>query len=86
MAVVPPPNNIGAVFTIQGDGSLRHMTGELGPQGAAGLGSGVVCLTSSFGSFVGVPVGVLISQIPALPPPLGRRFVVDMSTGLINTF
>lgn len=89
MAVVAPPNNVGAVFTIQPDGSLRHMTGELGPSGASGLGSGVVCLVSSVGSFVGIPVGVLVQTVLnqiGLPPPLNRRFVIDLATNTVNTF
>ncbi len=88
MAVVAPPNNVGATFTIQPDGSLRHMTGELGPQGAAGLGSGVVCLVASFGSFIGIPVGALLQTVNqiGLPAPLNRRFVIDMATNAVNTF
>ena len=73
---------------IQPDGSLRHMTGEVGPAGAAGLGSGVVCVVSSAGSFIGTPVGTLIAQLNTigLPPPLNRRFVVDLATSSVNWF
>ncbi len=64
------------------------MTGEIGPAGAAGLGSGVVVVTSLFGTFQQTPVGVLIQQINQIgfPPPFNRRFVLDMSTGTVNTF
>ena len=89
MALVAPPTNVGAVFTIQPDGSLRHMTGEIGPAGAAGLGSGVVVLVASFGTFQGTPVEVLLQQqISSIgfPPPLNRRFVLDVATGIVNTF
>ncbi len=87
MAVVAPPTNVFAVFTIQPDGSLRLMTGELGIAGAAGLGSGVVCVVSSTGGLSGPPSSVIaaVNQI-AFPPPFSQRYVVDLGTGKVNTF
>ena len=88
MAQVAPPNNVLAIFTIQPDGSLRWMSGEIGPAGAAGLGSGTVCVVASFGSLQGVQANAIIAQISAigLPLPLGQRFVVDLALRTVNTF
>ena len=88
MAVVAAPNNVQAIFTIQPDGSLRQMTGEIGPAGAAGLGSGVVVVVMSWGSLQGVQASAIIAAINSigLPSPLGQRFVVDLAAKTVNTF
>jgi len=63
MAVqVAPPNNVSAVFTIQPDGSLKHMTGELGSAGPAGLGTNVVCVINLDQN---QPMGTVIQAIYA---------------------
>ena len=88
MATVSPPVNVMMIFTIQGDGSLRQMTGEIGPQGAAGLGSGTVCVVSSAGNISAAQAPAIIAAINSigLPSPLGQRFVVDLALRTVNTF
>ena len=87
MALVSPPTNVFAVFQISPDGSLRLMSGELGPAGASGLGSGTVCVISSTGGLSGPPSSVIaaVNQI-GFPPPFSQRYVVDLGTGKVNTF
>ena len=88
MALVSPPTNVGLVLRIQPDGSLAQMTGELGPAGAAGLGSGVIVVVN-LGIAQQTPVGVIIQQINqsvGFPPPFSQRFVLDWSTMKVNTF
>ncbi len=88
MAQVAPPVNVMMIFSIQPDGSLRQMLGEIGPQGAAGLGSGTVCVVSSFGNISAAQAPAIIAAINSigLPTPFGQRFVVDLAARTVNTY
>ena len=75
MALVSPPVNVGLVLKIGPDGSLSP-TGELGIAGAAGLGTGVVCVIDLDQN---QPMGTVIQAIYAnagIPLPFGR-YVID---------
>lgn len=89
MAQVAPPVNVGMIFRIETDGSLKQFTGETGIAGSAGLGSGIVCVVSSTGGGLSnLQPNVVAAQISAigLPPPFNRRFVVDLGLNVVNTF
>jgi len=83
--IVAPPVNIGLILTIQPDGTLRHMAGEIGISGPSGLGTGVVCVIN-MGVNVTQPVGVTIAFIYAnvlFPLPFAR-YVLDWSQGKVT--
>ena len=94
MVQVSPPVNVGLTLKIGPDGALTA-TGEIGPAGTSGLGTGVVCVINLDQS---QPMGVVIQAIYAnagIPLPFGR-YVIDwnavktaISTGVktvANTF
>ncbi len=91
-----PPTSVGMVFRLSPLGELKQMTGELGPGGAGGLGSGTVAVIATGGNLTGVQPNAVAAAVAALmdgqlspgnpPYTYQSRWVVDLGAGTVNTY